>query len=265
MSTLAIASVGTSPGVTTLAVGLAMSWTRPVMLVEADVSKPSAVVAGLMRGTLPADGGLMGVAQASGMQQVSEQDLWDFALSLNDQASDEIGRWVLPALSEPAAAKNMASFWPELVRALRELNAHPVDSIVDLGRIEDRHGRHDLIADTDHLSLVVRTDLSSVAALNTALPALEADRAARGSSETISVIAVEDVAHRIPSGQIAKFLGVPVVGRIPHAPQAAASFSGGARVSSRTRRGLEGSLRATAAALIKQLDSRRALMEGPHA
>lgn len=265
MSTLSIASLGTSPGVTTTAVGLAYAWTRPVILVEADVSKPSSVVAGLMRGTLPADGGLMGVAQSSALQPVTEQDLWDFALSLNHSEAEEIARWVLPALSEPAAARNMHSFWPELLRVLHELDTHPVDSIVDLGRIEEAYGRHDLITDTDHLTLVVRSDLGSVAALNAYLPQIEADRAARGSSETISVLVAEDLAHRLPSRQISKFLGIPVLGRIPHAPQAAAGLSGGARVSARARRGLESSLRAAAAALIQQMASRRAVMEGPTA
>lgn len=232
MSTLAIASAGTSPGVTTTALALTMAWARPVMLVEADVSKPSAVVAGLLQGGLPADAGLMGVAQAAGVEPVTEQDIWDFSVPLPQQSDQELGRWLLPALSEPAAARQMRSFWTDLLRVLRSLDAHPVDAIVDLGRIEDRHGRHDLILDTDHLALVVRSDLASVAALGAYLPEIEADRASRGASETISVIVVEDLAQKISSSQIARYLGVPVAGRIPHAAQAAAALSGGARVLS---------------------------------
>ncbi|WP_271438015.1 hypothetical protein [Micrococcus luteus] len=262
MSTLALASAGTSPGVTTTALSLAMAWSRPVMLVEADVSKPSSVVAGLLQGSLPADAGLMGVAQASGIEPVTEQDIWDFCVPL-PQEGEELGRWLLPALSEPAAARHMRAFWSDLLRVLRALDTHPVDAVVDLGRVEDRHGRHDLLTDTDHLALVVRSDLGSVAAARTYLPDLEADRASRGASETISVIVVEDLAQRISSSQIAKFLGVPVSGRIPHAAQAAAALSGGARVSSRTRRPLEAAARATTASLVQQIDKRRAVMEGP--
>lgn len=265
MSTLGIASLATSPGVTTTALALTMAWTRPVMLVEADVSKPSSVVAGLMQGALPPDTGLMGVAQAAGMQAVTEQDLWDFALALPQDDEAGMGRWVLPALSEPTAARQMRSFWPDLLRVLRDLDAHPVDAIVDLGRIEDRHGRHDLITDTDHLALLVRSDLGSVAALHAYLPALEADRAARGASETISVIVVDDLAHKLKSSQISRFLGVPVTGRIPHSPQAAAALSGGISVSARTRRPLESAARATVAALAQQIDKRRAVMEGASA
>ena len=155
MSTLAIASAGTIPGVTTTALALTMAWARPVMLVEADVSKPSAVVAGLLQGALPADAGLMGVAQTAGIEAVTEQDIWDFSVPLPQQSDEELGRWLLPALSEPAAARQMRSFWTDLLRELRGLDAHPMDAIVDLGRIEERHGRHDLILDTDHLALVV--------------------------------------------------------------------------------------------------------------
>lgn len=263
MSTLAVASAGTSPGVTTTALALTMAWARPVMLVEADVSKPSAVVAGLLQGALPADAGLMGVAQTAGIEAVTEQDIWDFSVPLPQQSDEELGRWLLPALSEPAAARQMRSFWTDLLRVLRGLDAHPMDAIVDLGRIEERHGRHDLILDTDHLALVVRSDLASVAALGAYLPEIEADRASRGASETISVIVVEDLAQKISSSQISKYLGVPVAGRIPHAAQAAAALSGGARVTTRTRRPLEAAARAATATLVQSINNRRALMEGP--
>ncbi len=263
MSTLSIASVGTSPGVTTTALAIVAAWSRPVLLVEADVSKPSSVVAGLMQGELPADAGLMGVAQASGLAAVTEQDLWDFAVPLPQEKDQELGRWVLPALPEPAAARQMSSFWTDLLRVLRGLDSHSMDAIVDLGRIEDRHGRRDLISGTDHLTVLVRSDLPSVAALSSYLSDLEQERASRGASETISVIVIEDLAHTLPSGQISRFLGVPVLGRIPHAPQAAAAYSGGARVSARTRRNLDSAARSTAAALVQQIDKRRAVVEGP--
>ena len=158
-----------------MALALTLAWARPVMLVEADVSKPSAVVAGLLQGALPADAGLMGVAQTAGIEAVTEQDIWDFSVPLPQQSDEELGRWLLPALSEPAAARQMRSFWTDLLRVLRGLDAHPMDAIVDLGRIEERHGRHDLILDTDHLALVVRSDLASVAALGAYLPEIEAD------------------------------------------------------------------------------------------
>mgnify|MGYP002649845033 CR=1 FL=1 len=77
MSTLAVASAGTIPGVTTIALALTLAWARPVMLVEADVSKPSAVVAGLLQGALPADAGLMG--DGEGVLIVGAND-WTTAL-----------------------------------------------------------------------------------------------------------------------------------------------------------------------------------------
>ena len=46
MPVFTIASVSGSLGVTTLAVGLALTWPRPVVLVEADPSGGSAILAG---------------------------------------------------------------------------------------------------------------------------------------------------------------------------------------------------------------------------
>lgn len=262
MSTVAIASLGASPGVSTCAVALALSWSQPVLLVEADVSKPSSVVAGLMQGSLPADAGLMGVAQSSGMHAVSEQDVWDFAVSLNQSEDDEVGRWLLPALSEPAAARGMRSFWSDLLRLLRGMSNQPLDTLIDLGRIENRTGRDDLVTDTDHLLIVVRSDLASVAAAKAHLPEIEQDRASRGASGTISLVVVEDMAQKVSSAEIAKFLGAPVVGRIPHAPVPAARYSGGRPVRARALRGFNRSVAAVEASVHQQIDKRRMMMEG---
>jgi hypothetical protein len=52
MSLIVLASASGSPGVTTTALGLALTWPRPVLLVEADPTGGSAVAAGYLRGQL---------------------------------------------------------------------------------------------------------------------------------------------------------------------------------------------------------------------
>lgn len=265
MSILALASAGSSPGVTTLAVALTLQWPRPCLLTEADVSKPSSVIPGLLQGAMPPDTGLMGIAQASSMEPLTDTHIFDFAVDLHTQLgtdNPDTPRLLLPALSEPAGARRMRSFWSDLLRVLRGLEAQPVDSVIDLGRIEDVHGRDDLVSDSDHLCLITRSDLGSVAAVKAWLPELEAQRASRGAGATISVVVVEDVAQKVESREIAKYLGVPVMGRIPHVSQAAAFYSGGARVSRRGMRALDSAVAGAGASLVQAMDKRRAVMEG---
>ena len=51
MAVVALASASGSPGVTTTALGLALLWPRPVLLVEADPTGGSGLLAGYFRGT----------------------------------------------------------------------------------------------------------------------------------------------------------------------------------------------------------------------
>ena len=46
MAVVALTSASGSPGVTTTAVGLALTWPRPVLLIEADPTGGSGVLAG---------------------------------------------------------------------------------------------------------------------------------------------------------------------------------------------------------------------------
>ena len=135
MSVLTLASFGTSPGVTTAAVAMTLSWPRPVLLVEADASKPSSVLAGWLQGSIPADSGLIGVAQASFHRTISEQDVWDQAVELSGSEA-ATARWLLPAIAEPRAARGMRSFWADLFAVLRRISEQDVDVIIDAGRAE---------------------------------------------------------------------------------------------------------------------------------
>ena len=57
MAVIALTSASGSPGVTTTAVALAFLWPRPVVLVEADPTGGSAILAGYFRGTREYDVG----------------------------------------------------------------------------------------------------------------------------------------------------------------------------------------------------------------
>ena len=65
MAVIALTSASGSPGVTTTALGLALLWPRPVLLVEADPTGGSGLLAGYFRGTREYDGGLIELALTS--------------------------------------------------------------------------------------------------------------------------------------------------------------------------------------------------------
>ncbi len=62
MAVIALTSASGSPGVTTTAVALAFLWPRPVVLVEADPTGGSAILAGYFRGTREYDVGIVELA-----------------------------------------------------------------------------------------------------------------------------------------------------------------------------------------------------------
>ncbi|MCB0909871.1 MAG: hypothetical protein KDB63_22470, partial [Nocardioidaceae bacterium] len=62
MAVVALASASGSPGVTTTSLGLALAWPRPVLLVEADPTGGSGILAGFFRGLREYDAGLVEVA-----------------------------------------------------------------------------------------------------------------------------------------------------------------------------------------------------------
>jgi hypothetical protein len=64
MAILVLGSVSGSPGVTTLAVGLALAWPRRIVLADCDPGAHQAVLAGYLAGRRSGGRGLLRVAEA---------------------------------------------------------------------------------------------------------------------------------------------------------------------------------------------------------
>lgn len=64
MAVIVLASASGAPGVTTSALGLALVWPRPVVLVDADPVGGSAVLAGYCQGTVAHNDAMVGLALA---------------------------------------------------------------------------------------------------------------------------------------------------------------------------------------------------------
>ncbi|HUC27140.1 MAG TPA: hypothetical protein VMA73_30980 [Streptosporangiaceae bacterium] len=125
----ALVSAGGSPGVTTAAVALALSWPAPVIVAECDPSGGD-ILAGLLSGHVPAGNGLMEYAIEAGRSGGAA------ALSQCAQLiplDDDRTRMVLPGLTDPRQAGGLASAWPAVAAAFA---AQPADVIADCGRFD---------------------------------------------------------------------------------------------------------------------------------
>lgn len=159
MAIIALASAAGSPGVTTTAVGLALLWPRPVLLVEADPTGGSAILAGYFRGSHPYDVGIVELA-------LTAAPLSD---ALRDVARPIPGTQVsfIAGTRSRGQANALHEVWNPLAEALTELESNGQDVIVDCGRLGLAHGPEPLAQGADLTLLLSRTDLPSLSAART--------------------------------------------------------------------------------------------------
>ena len=146
MAVIALASASGSPGVTTTALGLALLWPRPVLLVEADPTGGSGLLAGYFRGTREYDGGLIELA-------LTASNLSD---ALADVARPIEGTTVsfVAGTRSHTQASALRDLWAPLAETLGELESTGQDVIVDAGRL-GLHGSPEPLLDAADLTLLV--------------------------------------------------------------------------------------------------------------
>src|SRR3954463_6959433 len=151
MAVIALASATGSPGVTTSALGLAFVWPRPVLLVEADPTGGSGILAGYFRGAIEYDAGLIELALAP-------VDVGD---ALRDVIRPIEGSRVsfVAGTRTHAQAGGLRDLWEPLSDALAELESTGQDVIVDGGRLGLVGSPGPLLNAADLSLLVTRTSL----------------------------------------------------------------------------------------------------------
>lgn len=166
MAITTLVSASGSPGVTTTALGLAMVWGRPVLLVEADPTGGSALLAGYWGG-LESHTGLVELL-------IAEQ---------HGVLADALPRMSLPIPGTDASvlfgirshdqAAGLARFWDPLLAVLRSLRGQ--DVIVDAGRLGLEAWPRPLVSYSDTTLLVTGSNLPAIAAAKGWAPTLAAD------------------------------------------------------------------------------------------
>lgn len=221
MRTIGIASVTGAPGVTTLS--LALSYTLPgsSLVLEADTSKASSVLAGYFQGTQPANRGLLELAFRSQQHVLTDQDYWEQVLRLDD---DE--QYVIPGLIDPTSARGIDSvIWSRLGVWLSTLSP-AITPIIDFGRLTPHDPRASLLESVDHLAIAITPTLPDVLAAQSALGYLrELIPMSKRENCLGLVLVAKPGIQNYSAREITSRLHVPVWAEIPHEPKLAMAFS----------------------------------------
>lgn len=215
MAIVCLTSASGSPGVTTTAVGMAFSWPRPVLLLEADPTGGSGVLAGFLRGTTPYDAGLIELA----LSPLGTADaLRDVVRPLSPNVS------LVAGIRSHAQATALRDVWEPLGAALRELDDNGQDVIVDAGRLGLMGSPTPLLDAADAALLVTRATLPAISAARSWAESVR--QPATGWHHPGLLLVAEGQPYR--ASEVAKVLGIPVVADLPDDPAAAAVYHRGA-------------------------------------
>lgn len=221
MSLIVLVSASGSPGVTTTALGLASTWTRPVLLIEADPTGGSAIAAGYLRGSVTPPEGMIELALGH-----QNGRLLDALARMSEDLPGTAARFVSGTRSH-AQARSLVGLWEPLADALRSLEDTGQDVIVDGGRLGLFGSPEPLVAAADLALLVTRTDLVSLAGARSWAETLHERFARDGATASLGVLLVGEGAP-FRAREVARVLRVPVLSSVAWDPAGAATLSHGA-------------------------------------
>ncbi len=236
MPVIALAGSVGSPGVTTTALALLLSWPlepgRRVVLAECDPDGGS-VLYGLLQGSLGDRYGLKNLSVAARKGELPEA-FWRQLVDMteNGQAAQTAGdRLVLPGITDPAQAAALAPAWEQLADLLAGIERHgqyPHDVLIDLGR-NGAFGPSGVLAQrADLLVMVARSTMRSIQSAQMRIEALQ-ERVGE-----IGLLLVDEGPYT--AGEVQRLLQTPVLATLPYRPPLARVLSDGAEQPSRFAR-----------------------------
>ena len=251
MSVVVLASAGNAPGVTTTALGLALAWPRPVLLVDADRTPTQAVLAGYLRGERPGQRGFGRLLQAARERRPMTEVLDDESIELPALLETEHPARFLPGFPHPGVVGLFGSAWPELADALA---GWPGDVLVDAGRVGPEGLPLPLTHRADMMLMVTGTSLVALAGLRLYLGAV---REAAGETALLLVGSGRPYTRAEVQAQFA----ITIAAEVAAAPKQAAVLSDGAPAPRRfTESPYFRSVRAAAGSIAGRLEATRELI-----
>lgn len=218
MSLILLAAATRSPGVTTTAVGMALSWPRAVLLVDADPHPSQAVLAGYLQGEDPHGLGLWSVLAAHRERRPLAPAIEHARMEL--PTADGIPRHFLPGFANPGMVELFGTAWPEFAAVLADWRT---DVLVDAGRLGNRGLPPALAAEADAVLVVTRSSLVDLVGLRLYLPLLTEVV----PPEKLSLLLVGP-GRPYTAGEISAQFGLRVEEPVPWSPAEAEVWSSGA-------------------------------------
>lgn len=256
MAVIALASGKGSPGVTTAALALALTWQGRCVLAECDPAGGS-VQAGYLAGALPADRGIRELAVAELRGEDLRERWWN---QLVDLQAPHRQRLLLPGITDPVQSGALRPVWDRLATFFAELEqAQPsFDVIVDCGRLTTQNPPWPLLSRADAVLLVVRATLPGMSAAYPAIRMLHTHLTEGGAGTTSLGLLVTGEGDQ-PVRTVAHELRTPALVHFPDDPRTATVLTRGGQV--RTGSPL---MRAAAGAypdLVGHIRSRRSVLQ----
>ena len=225
MSAILCLSASGSPGVTTICLGMALTWSRDVLLADCDRDPSQAIQAGYLRGMDTGGRGLAALARLHRENRALAPDLWRHTVPLVDYG--DVQRRFLPGFSQPATVRLFESVWPDLADAFTALEEKGIDVIVDAGRVGREGVPLALLAQADAVCFVTRTHLRSLAATRLYLPLIAEQLDSLPRPAALGLVLV-DPDQPYSAGEIAAQFGVPCWAEVARHDRLAAVLSDGA-------------------------------------
>lgn len=222
MTTVLLCSASGSPGVTVTSLGLALTWPRDVVLVDADRTPAQAILAGYLRGESAQGRGMPGLLQAHRERQHLIDALDAQLMILPDvprrrprrgEEVDVVKRRFVPGFVRLGTIDLFNPVWRGLGQTFADIHS---DVVVDAGRIGTRGLPQELTDAVDRVLVVTRTSLPALAAVRLYLAPLreQVDDARLG-------LMLVGPGRPYPAGEVAEQFGLPVAAEIPWEPRGA--------------------------------------------
>src|SRR5690606_23189560 len=224
MAVIALASAKGSPGVTTAALALTLTWQSRCVLAECDPAGGS-IQAGYLAGALPADRGIRELAVAELRGEDLRERWWS---QLVDLETPHRRRLLLPGITDPVQSGALRPVWDRLAAFFADLErAQPsFDVIVDCGRIATPNPPWSVLHRADAVLLVLRATLPGMSASIPAIRMLHTQLTEGGAGTTSLGLLVNG-----PGDQSIRTVGhelrTPVVATLPDDARTAAVLSRG--------------------------------------
>lgn len=243
ITTLTTAS--SAPGATTLALALTLGWPRPVVLIEADLGRTSAILPGYYAGGTPAGWGLPELVLAA-----QEGTLTTNTIDAQSQPIADDKR-VVPGLSTLGQAAGVHQYISDITTLITALSSGGVDVLIDAGRHTTTTPR-ELFTIADVIAVVTGSRLPDMMAARALIPTLPA----QADSTTTGVIVVRP-GQPFPPADVATVAGATLLAAVPDDATAAAHLSTGADYRAYDRSRLAGAATALAAQLVNTTNQAR--------